>query len=97
MAKSLKKRSFRKSKSRKIRNARRTRKTQRRTKRRQRAGDGYDPRKSGVALPGLANLKQKKDTSVCVKTVWNEDGEFYYENADKGEFYKEEQECINDL
>ena len=96
MAKSLKKRSFRKSKSRKIRKSRKTRKVQGRT-RRQKAGQGYDPRKSGVALPGLANFKPKKDTSVCVKTVWNEDGEFYYENAEKGEFYKEEQECINDL
>ena len=95
MARSLKKRSFRKSKSRKIRNARRTRKTQRRTRRRQKAGEGYDFRKMGVALPGLA--QPKKDTSVCVKTVWNEDGEFYYENADKGEFYKEEQECINNI
>lgn len=93
MAKSLK-RSFRKSKSRKMRKSRKTRKVQRRT-RRQRAGDGYDPRKVGVPLFGLS--KPMKNTSVCVKTVWNDDGEYYYENAEKGEFYKEEKDCLDDL
>lgn len=57
----------------------------------------YDPRKVGVALPGLANFKPLKNTSDCVKTVWNEDNEYYYENAKSGEFYKEKEECVNNL
>lgn len=95
MAKTYKKRKLRKHKSRKISKSIRRRKGSRRIRQSMRAGQGYDPSKFGVALPGLTSFKPKKN-NTCIKTVWSEDGSYYYENPGKEKFYNEEIECIND-
>lgn len=86
-------------KTRKTKKTRKTRKNKSTKRVRSKRGgqEIYDPRKIGVALPGLTNFKPLKNTSDCVKTIWNEDGEYYYENVKSGEFYKEKEECTNNL